>query len=62
MSDFLNLNQVANLCQVSPRTVRRWVNQGRGPLMVRMPNGRKCVFRTSDVEAWLERLTIKAAA
>jgi excisionase family DNA binding protein len=45
--------EVADLLRVSPRTVRRWRNEGTGPPALRV--GRRIRYRRSAVEAWLDR-------
>lgn len=53
MQGYLTTAQVAQRVGISRRTVKRWRNEGAGPVFVR-PNGRRMVrYRESDVEAWL---------
>ena len=39
----------------SPRTIERWRSAGSGPPFVKV--GRRALYRTGDVERWLERQT-----
>ena len=50
----LDISAVAELCQVSQRTVLRWVRQGYIPQPLRV--GRRLLrFRRDDISAWLAR-------
>jgi excisionase family DNA binding protein len=49
----LTESEVAGMLRVSPRTVRRWRNEGTGPPALRV--GRRIRYRRSAVEAWLDR-------
>ena len=54
-SDLLTPPQAAELLGVNPRTVNRWVEDGRIPF-VALPSGRKRI-RRSDVDAITEKAT-----
>jgi excisionase family DNA binding protein len=53
VTGFLTVAQVAEMLEVSPRTVLRWVERGDLPA-VRLPGGRLRVS-ARDLEAALER-------
>jgi excisionase family DNA binding protein len=53
----MTTGQVAELAGVSRETLRRIVDQGRGPVALRP--GRHLRFRRADVEAWLERRCLR---
>ncbi len=44
--------QVANLLQLSPSTLKKWRNEGRGPRWLRL-GSRRIRYREADVESWL---------
>jgi predicted DNA-binding transcriptional regulator AlpA len=50
--DILRLDQVADLTGISVNTLRYWRHLGVGPPSGKL--GRRVVYRTADLEAWLE--------
>lgn len=57
---YLTTDEVAELCRTSPETVRFWHWQGRGPKSVKI--GRRRLYATEDVEAWIEEASSGSAA
>lgn len=53
MGQLLTTEQVADLLQMSPHTVKVYRHRGDGPAFVRL--GKQARYRLEDVEAWLER-------
>jgi excisionase family DNA binding protein len=49
--DLLTQNRLAELIDVSERTLERWRLDGSGPAY--MKAGRRVLYRPSDVDAWL---------
>jgi len=54
MTKYLTTDEVASLCRTSPETVRWWRYANRGPRSFRVPGGRRVLYATEDVEAWIE--------
>lgn len=52
--ELLTNEQVAALLKRSPKTLRNWRLEGRGPRPTKV-NGRFVGYRRSDVEAWLRQ-------
>ncbi len=50
--DLLTTEQAASLLQLSPRTLRRWRSEGKGPPYVRL-GSRRVRYRRQAIEAWL---------
>lgn len=50
----LDPEDVANILNMSPRTLERWRAQGRGPHFVRL-SGRRVRYRNADVQRWIAR-------
>jgi predicted DNA-binding transcriptional regulator AlpA len=50
MDDHLDENRLAQRWSMSPRTLQRWRQDGRGPLFLKL--GGRVVYRVSDIEAW----------
>ncbi len=48
----LAVADVAALCRVHPRTIRRWLAQGRLPQPIRF-NRKVIRFRGCDIERWV---------
>lgn len=56
---WMTLQEVLTELGVARSTFDRWVVTGRGPRMVKLPNGQlRC--RRADLEAWLETLELVA--
>lgn len=53
-SDLLTTNQVADLVQLHPRTLRTYRSRGQGPAYRRMAD-RTIRYRYEDVTRWLDR-------
>ena len=51
----LTRSQVADLLQISTRTVIRWTNDGTLPCTRLGPDGRTIRYRRQDVDALVER-------
>lgn len=49
---YLITEEVAELARTTPATVRYWRHCGKGPRWLKP--GRRCLYRESDVRAWLE--------
>lgn len=54
----LSVEDLAELCQVPPKTVHRWLYEGTAPPSLRCGKYRR--FRRADVEAWLDGLRTKS--
>lgn len=52
MSDYLTVTEAAEVLDLHPRTIRRWINKGYGPAAVELPNGRYR-FPAAEFNAWL---------
>lgn len=52
---YLTLQEAADMCRLSPMTVRRRMYEGTGPRVVRV--GRRVVFRDIDMHKWMEDQT-----
>jgi predicted site-specific integrase-resolvase len=52
---WLNTKDICDELQISPRTLEKWRARGKGPRMLRLPNGQ---LRTRDdwLEQWLDVL------
>jgi predicted site-specific integrase-resolvase len=57
---WLTTEAICALLDVSPRTLEKWRARGKGPRMLRLPNGQ---LRTRDdwLEQWLDELTEEAS-
>jgi excisionase family DNA binding protein len=51
-TEFLSIQELADLFGIPIRTIYNWRNRGTGPRGYRI--GRHVRYRRSDVEAWLE--------
>jgi predicted site-specific integrase-resolvase len=51
--EVLNLTQAAIVCNVDPRTMRRWCDEGFVPTVI-LPNGRRAILE-SDLRGTLVR-------
>jgi excisionase family DNA binding protein len=51
--EYLTIDDVARLLQVSRRTVNQWRRMGRGPRSFRLPKGVR--YRRADVELWVDQ-------
>lgn len=51
----LRIKEVAKRLGVDPVTMRRWLEQGKGPAHIRTP-GKVYLFDHRDVESWLNSL------
>jgi excisionase family DNA binding protein len=58
---FLTQKQLAELINVSERTLERWRVQGRGPKFVAM-GPRRRLYRVSDVDDWTRSQTFGSTA
>ena len=52
-SELLNTQQLAKRLMTKPRTIRSWRSKGIGPTYLAPKGSRSCLYRASDVEAWL---------
>jgi excisionase family DNA binding protein len=52
LSQFMTVDEVADLCRTTPETVRYWRYAGSGPRSFKV--GRRVLFAVEDVEKWLE--------
>lgn len=52
-TELLKTHEVADLCNVSPETIRRLTDSGAMPKPVRL--GRAVRYRKSDVLIWIEK-------
>ena len=50
--DLVDIKEAANLLRVSPHTVRLWTFQKKIPVV---KLGRRCLFRKSDLDDFVER-------
>lgn len=50
--EYLTTAEVAALCRTSPETVRFWRHVGKGPRSFKV--GRRVLYDTHDVHAWLD--------
>ncbi len=55
---YLTTAELADLCRTSPETARYWRHVGKGPRSFKV--GRRVLYDTADVEAWLEEAKAKA--
>jgi predicted DNA-binding transcriptional regulator AlpA len=61
--DFLTVEDLAQLCRTSPGTIHYWRNQQRyrpeyvDKLPPAVQIGKRLLFRRSEVDAWLERVS-----
>jgi excisionase family DNA binding protein len=53
--ELLTSAEVAELLRVKAPTVRAWRCRGEGPKYTRVSNGKRVLYRRSDVEAWWKR-------
>ena len=51
--ELLTTEQAAALLQLSPRTLRRWRSEGKGPPWVAL-GSRRVRYRRAAIQAWLE--------
>lgn len=49
---YLTTSEFADLCRVTPETVRYWRHVGRGPQHFKL--GRRVLYAAEDVDAWIE--------
>lgn len=58
-SVFLSTNEAAAQIRLAAQTLRLWRSMGLGPPFVKLGAGRscRCVYRKSDLEAWLKAHT-----
>jgi len=59
-TEFLTTNEVATLTRTAPQTWRRYRCQGKGPRYTRI--GTKVLYRSSDLQAWLDARTVENTA
>jgi predicted DNA-binding transcriptional regulator AlpA len=50
MDEHLDENQLAKRLSLSPRTIQRWRQDGKGPPYLKL--GRRIVYRLPDILAW----------
>jgi len=50
MDEHLNEEKLARRWAISPRTLQRWRQEGKGPAYLKL--GGRVVYRIFDVEAW----------
>jgi len=50
MDEHLNEEKLAQRWAISPRTLQRWRQEGKGPAYLKL--GGRVVYRIFDVEAW----------
>ena len=48
---YLDTKQAAAYCNLHTRTLKRWRSTGAGPRFIKQ--GRKVLYRLSDLEAWM---------
>lgn len=51
----MNCSALAEMLDVSLRTVEGWVARGAGPRPIRLPGGRMVRFDPDEVEAWISQ-------
>jgi len=51
MAKYLTTAEVAELVRAPLETVRYWRHVGKGPKSFKL--GRRCLYATEDVEAWI---------
>lgn len=49
--DLMDVDEVADMLGVSPRTLKQWRHAGSGPVFVKV--GRKPKYERKDVAAWI---------
>ena len=54
---FLTRAEAAEILRCRPQTLALWAHEGRGPRYFR-PDGGRCLYRASDVNAWLARQAV----
>lgn len=57
---FMTTTEVAETCRTSPETVRYWRHVGKGPKSFKV--GRRVLYATDDVVAWLAEAREAATA
>jgi excisionase family DNA binding protein len=58
----VDVNHLAELLQVSPRCVRRWLKDGHLPPAVRLGGGRRSIrWRVEDIEVFVEARRVAGA-
>lgn len=55
--EYLTTAEVAKLIRTSPETVRYWRHAGKGPRSFKV--GRRVLYATADVRAWLEAARVQ---
>lgn len=55
MGKMLTQKEVAVVCKVSPRTIRRWLRDGKFPAGERLPNG-ECRWTEEQIADWQKSL------
>jgi excisionase family DNA binding protein len=50
---FLTTAEVADLLRVPSETVRFWRHVGKGPASFKIPGGRRVLYASEDVEAFI---------
>lgn len=60
---FLTVSELASLARLSPRTIyNRLSVGGLGlPPSIKLPKSRRVLFRTSDVDSWINRHQLVAS-
>ena len=58
--EILSSEQYAKLTRRKPQSVRRERMRGGGPPYFRL--GRRCFYRSSDIQAWIAERTVKSTA
>jgi len=56
--DTLKISQIAQICQVHPVTVRRWIHKGYLPAL-QPPSGKPFRVARKDFNAFLDRYTTR---
>jgi predicted DNA-binding transcriptional regulator AlpA len=54
-----NINQLARELAVSPRTIRRWISEGRFPRPILVSPGGPARWRVGQIEDWLDRQQVR---
>jgi predicted DNA-binding transcriptional regulator AlpA len=57
----LTLTEVLDLLGISRSSLEKWRRRGEGPVTIRLPNG-QLRFRQSDLDEWIESLSVEDRA
>lgn len=62
MREFLTEQEAAGRAKVAPKTLRNLRGTGRGPTFIKVGGGRRVVYDSADVEAWLDAQKVRSTS